>query len=156
MKRRSKRHAELCDALLERYPALKIQEELHLGGGLFLDVFLPNLRIGVEVDGIQHDVYHSFFHKDESDFNRQKLNDTNKELWCMEQSIFLYRIKHFDKRDIDDIIDDILESANAFMKSSTGPREDNIEEIRKGKDDSNASKYPRRKYNSRSFRSRYN
>lgn len=154
MERRSKRHAELCDAIKSRYPAMKIQEEVHIGGGLFLDILIPTISIAFEVDGIQHESYHSFFHRSELDFSKQQLNDRRKSLWCKENSLFLYRISHSDKRDIHDIIDEALTQGTEYLASIAGPKED-PRATRKVDDDSNDSKRRRRKSNSSSFRPRH-
>jgi very-short-patch-repair endonuclease len=57
----------------------QIYEEVHIPGeGFYLDFFLPGRKIIVEVNGQQHYTQNNFFHKDKSDFLKQKRNDKKK------------------------------------------------------------------------------
>lgn len=109
MNRKSIQHNLLSCELKNRYPNIKIIEEYNVGNNLFIDIFLPAFKIGIEIDGEQHFSYNSFFHKNGMiDFNLQKLRDKKKDNICFEKDIFLYRVRFDDKRDFNEIIDDIF------------------------------------------------
>jgi len=77
-------HKETVQILKELYPACLILEELPLKGTnplLFLDIFVPSLMLGVEVNGKQHSQYTRFYHKDKAGFIRAKANDKRKIEW---------------------------------------------------------------------------
>jgi len=62
------------------------------GERLELDFFIEDLSVAVEVQGKQHYVFTTMFHKDYNDFlNRVRL-DSEKSLLCLERSIKLMYI----------------------------------------------------------------
>jgi len=56
-----------------------------------LDYYLPQLHIGFEYDGPQHDRFVEFFHKDAKGFRRSQIRDKNKSAWCVKKGIELIR-----------------------------------------------------------------
>lgn len=116
----SKRHKSLVITIKNYYPSLEVLEEFYLDQKLRLDIYLPHYRIGIEVDGIQHSQYVEFLHKsDKTNFEIQKMLDDKKTLMCQQQSIYLYRVKHNDKREDLDILMDIF-SSRAKVSLSEG------------------------------------
>jgi hypothetical protein len=94
-------HKEAIQILKELYPASLILEELPLKGlspVLFLDIFIPSLMLGVEVNGKQHSEYTRFFHKDTTGFARAKANDKRKFKWLELNGIRLIVLDE-DRRD---------------------------------------------------------
>lgn len=77
--------------LLGLFPADVLLEEVFLPGSckLRLDFYLPRRRMGVEVQGGQHEEYNSFFHKDRDGFGRSLWRDQGKRLWCEQNGILL-------------------------------------------------------------------
>jgi hypothetical protein len=60
---------------------------------LFLDfVILGGVRFAFEADGRQHKEFIPHFHGTRANFARQKINDLNKERWCIENNIKLIRV----------------------------------------------------------------
>ena len=49
---------------------------------LFLDFYIPLRKLAIEVQGIQHTKYNSFFHNTKLDFIQQQKNDKDKRQWC--------------------------------------------------------------------------
>jgi len=79
------------------FPIARVIENYPLGNRQFLDVYVKDFKIGIEVDGQQHSVRFHFFNKDESDFQLQKMLDKKKETICKELGIMLIRINYDEK-----------------------------------------------------------
>lgn len=97
----SKQHQEIMDKINRVYPHYKIKPEYHLGQRLFLDIYIPTLSVGIEVNGIQHYEFVPFFHGHESKFEEYKFLDRKKALACMEQGIGLFVIRYDEDFDIE-------------------------------------------------------
>ena len=106
--RRSIRHAEMVDCLYTVIPSIRIIEEYNVGDNLFLDIFLPDFSLAIEIDGEQHSKKIDFFHKDDLEFEEQKFRDRKKEKLCKENGITLFRVSSIDKRTPNEIISDIF------------------------------------------------
>ncbi len=109
--------SQLCknvyNIVKEVWPEEKIIQEQTIkinGKNLFLDIYLPRLKIAFECNGEQHYNFNKFFHSDIMAFKQQKQNDELKKLFCKESSINLIEIKYNDKIDKDFIEDKVLES----------------------------------------------
>ena len=66
------------------------------GGGfnLELDCFNPGLRLAVEYNGIQHDKFVPYFHKNKEAFYNQKYRDELKRRMCKDNMITLIEVPH--------------------------------------------------------------
>ncbi len=85
------------EELLKLFPSCSIFTEMPAWGtGLFLDFFIPSLRLVVECDGSQHDSFNKFFHGDLAGFARTKRNDQIKEQWCLKNGFAMCRILNRD------------------------------------------------------------
>lgn len=97
----SKLHAEVREILKEKFPTMRVLEEVSLPirarKTLFLDFYIPLKNIGVEVHGQQHFAFSTLFHKTKADFMRQKKNDREKEEWCELNGITLIALR-FDEQ----------------------------------------------------------
>jgi hypothetical protein len=79
-----------------------ILEEVKLPGSrdpakrsvLYLDFFIPNVKIGVEVHGQQHYKYVPFFHKSKAGFLHAQARDRTKAEWCELNDIELIVLKY--------------------------------------------------------------
>lgn len=101
----SNNHVEAISLIREMFPAVTVFEECLIPLGikdkhLYIDIFIPDLFLAIEVDGNQHDKYNPFFHKDKRAFAKQKFNDSLKESWCELNNITLIRLK--EKENIDE------------------------------------------------------
>lgn len=107
IKKCSSHHRRCREMLKEMYPGYTICEEVKLPGSrdpskksvLFLDFFIPNLMMGVEVHGRQHYEYVPFFHKTYAEFLKSQARDGIKEEWCSLNSIDLYHLNYKDTTD---------------------------------------------------------
>ncbi|MQF98481.1 MAG: hypothetical protein FI729_02990 [SAR202 cluster bacterium] len=106
-KRRSKHHLRARKIIKEIYSSYRILEEVKLPGStashrrsvLYLDFFIPNLMLGVEVHGRQHYEHIPFFHKTKRDFLLAKARDEDKADWCELNGIELITLKYSDTDD---------------------------------------------------------
>ena len=70
---------QVYEWLTELYPNQEIIYEYPIGElGLRIDLFLPLIGLAIEIHGIQHRQFTSFFHKDELAWNQAKLYDNKK------------------------------------------------------------------------------
>ena len=101
---KSKYHLAARDLLQEMFSGYTIAEEMKLPGSrdpakkstLFLDFFIPNLQLGVEVHGQQHYKFCKFFHKTKAGFLTSLKRDFIKEDWCNLNGIELMVLKYSD------------------------------------------------------------
>ena len=106
-KRRSKHHLRAREIIKETYSSYRILEEVKLPGStashrrsvLYLDFFIPNLMLGIEVHGRQHYEHIPFFHKTKKDFLLAKARDEDKADWCELNEIQLITLKYSDTDD---------------------------------------------------------
>lgn len=102
---KSKYHLAARELIHMTFGGYMVLEEMKLPGikapgvksSLFLDFFIPKLRIGVEVHGAQHYNYVPFFHKTKAGFYAAKKRDTLKKEWCELNEIELIEFKYSDK-----------------------------------------------------------
>jgi hypothetical protein len=57
-----------------------------------LDAFSPDLKLNIEVHGVQHYKFHKFFHKDNADFLRNKKHDRKKVRFLAKNGIACYSV----------------------------------------------------------------
>lgn len=93
--RGSKLQRLLYDLTVEAYPQYEVIHEYPIGAlRQRIDIFIPLLGIAVEADGIQHDQFVSFFHKDEVDWNYSVLLDTKKTKYLVDRGVKIVRFPH--------------------------------------------------------------
>lgn len=99
-------HEEARGLLKDIFSSYIIYEEVTLPGSkgkiethpLYADFLIPNIKILVEVHGLQHYTYSAHFHKDKLDFIRAKKRDENKREWCKINNFSYIELKD-DERD---------------------------------------------------------
>jgi hypothetical protein len=64
------------------------------GHNLELDLYSPELKLGIEISGKQHYVYTPFFHKNEEAFTNQKYRDEIKRMLCKQNGIKLIEVPY--------------------------------------------------------------
>jgi len=92
----SKGAKELLEIVQKIFPNQRIELEYNIAarGALFLDLYLPRLKLAFEFDGDQHGRFVEHFHKDRQGFINARKRDFEKERLCEEQGITLIRIKY--------------------------------------------------------------
>lgn len=101
---KSKYHILARELLHEMFSGYTILEEVKLPGSrdpskkstLFLDFFIPNLALGIEVHGRQHYEFCKFFHKTKAGFLTSLKRDDIKREWCELNEIDLVVLKYSD------------------------------------------------------------
>ena len=88
--------SKLCDQVFsvvkELFPQAKLRREVPVtfrGQKLFLDIFVPQFNLVIEVHGKQHDEFIEHFHVDAAGFKASKRRDALKEEWASEQGYIM-------------------------------------------------------------------
>ena len=105
--KKSSPHNRARMLLRGRFSGAQIFEEVKIEGivcnqkrtNLYLDFFIPERMVVIEVHGQQHYEYNKFFHKGRADFLRSLNRDEAKEEWCKINSFKLIVLKHSDTDD---------------------------------------------------------
>lgn len=84
-------------------PCLEIYEDFSVDG-LYLDWFIPQIMLAVEVDGEQHDKFNKFFHKNGKGFSESIRRDEHKTQFCELNNITLVRFNSEEALDEDLVI----------------------------------------------------
>lgn len=100
---KSKGEISLLEILRQEVPhftiisqhGIKIKHRQHL----YLDYYIPMLKLAVEFDGLQHEQYIPYFHKDIQGFMRSQQADKAKDQYCLDNDISLIRINHDEEVD---------------------------------------------------------
>ncbi len=106
-------HKKILGLVKECYPGHEIKEEVTIkvdGKTLFLDIYIPRMKIAFECDGIQHAKFNKFYHGDITSFQRQKKNDELKDSFCRESGIILVRVAYEEKISKDLLFEKIMRS----------------------------------------------
>ena len=98
----SQYHSRAGEIIRDVFHGHNILEEVKLPGStnpakrsvLYLDFFIPSVKIGVEVHGEQHYEYIPFFHKSKAGFLRSQARDRAKAEWCEVNQIELVVLKY--------------------------------------------------------------
>lgn len=92
----SKGHDLAREILKKIFPFEEFFEELNLPGTnkLKLDFFIPNYKLAIEVQGIQHTKFIPFFHQHKVNLMKSFQNDNKKKQWCSLNEIKLIELKY--------------------------------------------------------------
>ncbi len=101
-RKRSKFHMRARNLLKEIFNSYRILEEVKLPGStelhrksvLYLDFYIPSIKLAIEVHGQQHYEFCPFFHKSKADFLKGKARDEDKITWCELNDIKLITLKY--------------------------------------------------------------
>jgi hypothetical protein len=104
---RSNYHLKARRIIAEVFNSYRILEEVKLPGStqtrkmsaLFVDFYIPNLELAIEVHGEQHYNYVPFFHKSRAGFAQALVRDENKIEWCNLNNIKLITLKYSETED---------------------------------------------------------
>ena len=94
------KNAQEIEALLKQvFPHSKIQSELYVNykhQKLYVDFYIPDYKIGIEVHGRQHDEFVPHFHGDAAGWAAHRRRDNLKLEWAEENKITLVVIREKD------------------------------------------------------------
>ena len=92
--------SKLCDQVVEVvrevFPQMRIVREEYVSyrnQKLFLDIFIPQLALVIEVHGRQHDEFVKHFHGSPDTFRASKRRDSLKEEWVAENGYTLVALR---------------------------------------------------------------
>lgn len=87
------------------FPWLKYKHKLHI------DIYIPELKLAIEVDGPQHSKYVKYFHRKVEGFMRYLIRDLYKDTLCAKHGIRVIRITEDEllipgclKKEIDELV----------------------------------------------------
>ena len=94
-------HKIARELLHDIFSGYSVYEEVKLPGTvnpakksvLYLDFYIPNRIMGVEVHGEQHFKYVPYFHKSKAGFAQAKKRDLDKKEWCRINDITLVELR---------------------------------------------------------------
>lgn len=103
-RKKSSIHYKARDLIREIFSGYTVLEEVKLPGSrdpskksvLFLDFFIPNAMLGIEVHGKQHYEYIPYFHKSKAGYLMYLKRDQIKKEWCEINQIQLIELKYCD------------------------------------------------------------
>jgi hypothetical protein len=106
-KKKSKYHIRARRLLGDLFSGYRVLEEVKLPGStashrrsvLYLDFFIPNLMLAIEVHGRQHYEYVPFFHKSKAGHLKAMARDEDKQDWCEINDINLVVLSYTDNDD---------------------------------------------------------
>lgn len=106
-RKRSKFHIRARNLLKELFNSYRILEEVKLPGStelhrksvLYLDFYIPSIKLAIEVHGQQHYEFCPFFHKSKADFFKSKARDEDKIEWCKLNDISIVTLKYTESDD---------------------------------------------------------
>lgn len=96
-------HLNARKLLVETFPTLQILEEvpipLRKKETLYLDFYLPLIKLAVEVHGEQHYSFIPFYHSTKMNFVKAKKRDNEKKEWCEKNAIKHIVLPHYESID---------------------------------------------------------
>lgn len=106
-RKRSRFHVRARNLLKEIFNSYRILEEVKLPGStelhrksvLYLDFYIPSIKLAIEVHGKQHYEFCPFFHRSRADFLKGKARDEDKITWCELNDIRLVTLKYTESDD---------------------------------------------------------
>ena len=106
-----------CKRLLEhrfKKPFIKIRPDWlkneSTGKNLEIDLYNSELKLGIEVQGMQHYIYVPHFHRTKENFTKQQLRDEYKRRRCQELGIILIEIPYdVDIKDVENYLEKELQ-----------------------------------------------
>ncbi|OUU62830.1 MAG: hypothetical protein CBC24_06685 [Candidatus Pelagibacter sp. TMED64] len=89
--KKSDLHLKARELIRSSFPTMQILEEVGIplrhANTLFLDFYVPLLKLCIEVNGEQHYKFNSFFHGTRLNFIKHQRRDREKRDWCDLNSI---------------------------------------------------------------------
>lgn len=94
---KSKFQWRVGNVIAKLFPTEHILEDFAVPGEmLYIDFFIPRLKLAIEADGEQHGSYNSFYHRTPDGYKRALERDARKSMWCQINGVRLVRIAYDD------------------------------------------------------------
>lgn len=106
----SRGQASLTAIIKKLLPGESVISEYPVGDRLFLDVYCPKYKLGVEFHGKQHYAFTPYFHQDRWDFEQGQKRDTKKMQICENLGIQLVVFRYNDELTEAAVFDRLLEA----------------------------------------------
>jgi very-short-patch-repair endonuclease len=112
--------SKLCDQVIEvvrnLFPEIKIKTEefvFYENQRLFLDIWVPQLNLVIEVHGNQHEKFVEHFHGNIANFKASKKRDRLKEEWADKEGYTFVLLKQEDLPVTpEELLETIIEASN--------------------------------------------
>lgn len=104
-------HLETIEILKNNFPFLRIITEHKVpNSNLRFDIFLPDISLAIEIQGIQHYEMNSFFYADSSKFLESNLRDRDKKSLALKFGVEVFYLKYDEKNYLSLILKKIEDS----------------------------------------------
>ena len=118
-KKRSKLEIYVARRLKEDFPDLTLEEcNRTLLDCLELDLYFPEVKIAIEINGGMHYRFVRYFHRTQENFEKQQQRDLKKKELCEELGIRLVEIpnlKHFSNRYAQETYSHLVETLKKIL-----------------------------------------
>ncbi len=110
----SKGAKELLEIVQQVYPNHRVELEYNIAtrGALFIDIYLPRLKLAFEYDGQQHFEYNEHFHGNRENFTRARRRDVEKDELCEQRGITLIRVAYNEEMSKELVLGKLEEALN--------------------------------------------
>lgn len=118
----SKGEIDLGQVLAAEFPHYKIIPQYAIkikNHTLFIDYYIPQLRLAIEYDGRQHQEFVQHYHHDQIGFKDSQYRDSLKNTWCTENNVWLIRVSHREEISLE-----IIRSKLKSLGQKEAPRHD--------------------------------
>jgi len=120
-------HLQVIDFIKKEYPFLKMSLEFQIPKTrLRIDIFLPDISLAIEIQGIQHYEYSDFFHKNQLSFMESNIRDIEKKKTCKKMNIEILYIKYDCKNFLKKVSLKIREKISKMEEHKMIPFTDNV------------------------------
>jgi len=112
---------QVYDILKQLFPHNLIIKEHYVkyrGVRLFFDIYIKDLQVLLEIQGVQHDKYVGHFHGDKEGFIASKKRDNFKIEFCELNRIPFVIVEYNEKINSEILLNKILDSVSFIVRSS--------------------------------------
>lgn len=108
----SKGAEQLLKIVKDLFPNHKVVLEYNVAdrGSLFIDIYLPRLKLAFEFDGEQHHKYVEHFHGDRQGFIKAQKRDHQKDELCEQKGITMIRVGYNEELTRDVVLSKVEEA----------------------------------------------
>jgi len=104
LQNKSSLHLQARKVIVQNYPTMQILEEvpvpLRRSETLYLDFYIPLLKMAIEVHGEQHYKFIPFYHNSIMSFLKAQKRDHDKQEWCEKNGIKYIVFGYMEEADV--------------------------------------------------------